>query len=111
MNRLRASITSPAVCCTDFRVKPDLLLDESRAVFSNGEVSVGASNAAAYFAGAVALMKAVEPKLETRHLLWFAQYGPNPRPVASARVDQPAAQAAAPRLVRMPPLWPENRVS
>jgi Subtilase family len=62
----------------DHRVKPDVLLDDSRAVFSSGEVSYGASNAAAYFAGAVALMKAAEPALKARHLLWLAHYGAKP---------------------------------
>jgi hypothetical protein len=60
----------------DYRVKPDVMLADSRAMFSNGEVTVGASNAAAYFAGVVALMKAAEPSLRMRHLLWFAHYGP-----------------------------------
>ncbi len=59
----------------DHRVKPDIVIDDSRAYFTNGEVTVGASNAAAFFAGAVAMMKAAEPGLRTRHLLWFAHYG------------------------------------
>jgi hypothetical protein len=95
--------TSPASSkgpTADFRVKPDILLDDSRAVFSNGEVSVGASNAAAYFAGVVALMKVAEPKLATRHLLWFAHYGPNPRPLPNAHRANPVVQAAVPNLLR-----------
>jgi hypothetical protein len=60
----------------DHRVKPDVVLEESRAFFSNGDVTSGASNAAAYFAGIVAVLKAAEPRLTTRHLLWFAHYGP-----------------------------------
>jgi hypothetical protein len=60
----------------DHRVKPDVTLPDSRAIFSNGEVSAGASNAAAYFAGVVAVLKAADPGLRTRHLLWFAHYGP-----------------------------------
>jgi hypothetical protein len=104
--------TSPASSkgpAADFRVKPDILLEDSRAVFSNGEVTAGASNAAAYLAGIVALMKAVEPRLETRHLLWFAHRGPNPRPVPSARVDHPAVQATPPRPMRTAGLLQENR--
>ena len=59
----------------DHRVKPDVILPDSRALFSNGEMTLGSSNSAAYFAGVVALMKAAEPRLRTRHLLWFAHYG------------------------------------
>ena len=59
----------------DHRVKPDIIIEDSRAYFTNGEVTFGASNAAAFFAGTVALMKAAEPGLRTRHLLWFAHYG------------------------------------
>jgi hypothetical protein len=59
----------------DHRVKPDVILPDSRALFSNGDMTLGASNSAAYFAGVVALLKAAEPKLRTRHLLWFAHYG------------------------------------
>ena len=66
----------------DRRVKPDVVIEDSRAYFTNGEVTAGASNAAAYFAGAVALMKAADPALRTRHLLWFAHYGKPSRPLA-----------------------------
>ncbi|HKB03219.1 MAG TPA: hypothetical protein VKD90_13415, partial [Gemmataceae bacterium] len=47
----------------DNRVKPDVVLRHSEALFTDGEVSSGASNAAAYFAGVVALLKAAEPRL------------------------------------------------
>ncbi|MBO0699373.1 MAG: S8 family serine peptidase, partial [Zavarzinella sp.] len=57
----------------DHRVKPDVVLRNSEALFSDGEVSAGASNAAAYFAGIVALLKAAEPRLQARHLLDLAQ--------------------------------------
>jgi hypothetical protein len=69
----------------DHRIKPDIVIDDSRAYFTNGEVTAGASNAAAFFASSVALMKAVEPGLRTRHLLWFAHYGRAIRPPSSAR--------------------------
>ena len=59
----------------DRRLKPDLLLQDSRAFFTDGEVSAGSSNAAAYFAGIVAVLKAAEPGLRTRHLLRLAQEG------------------------------------
>jgi hypothetical protein len=52
----------------DNRVKPDVLLDDSRAYFTDGEVTAGSSNAAAYVAGAVAVLKAAAPGLRMRHL-------------------------------------------
>ena len=73
--------TSPASSkgpAADYRVKPDILLEDSRTVFSNGEVTVGASNAAAYFAGIVALMKAAEPKLETSPSVVVCSSRPEP---------------------------------
>jgi hypothetical protein len=71
----------------DHRRKPDILLDNSRAAFTNGEMTYGASNAAAYFAGVVTLLKAAEPDLQTRHLLWFAHQDKATRVAA----DQPGA--------------------
>jgi hypothetical protein len=58
----------------DHRRKPDILLEDSRASFTNGDLTSGASNAAAYFAGVVTLLKAAEPGLRTRHLLWFGHH-------------------------------------
>jgi hypothetical protein len=40
----------------DRRVKPDVIVKDSRAYFSDGEVSAGSSNAAAYVAGVVAVL-------------------------------------------------------
>jgi hypothetical protein len=68
-----ADAASSAGPTADFRVKPDVILEDSRAFFSDGEVSVGSSNAAAYFAGIVAVLKAAEPGLRTRHLLRLAR--------------------------------------
>ncbi len=62
----------------DRRVKPDLVLEDSRAFFTDGQVSYGSSNAAAYFAGVVAVLKAAEPGLSTRHLLKLASHGAAP---------------------------------
>ena len=56
----------------DHRRKPDIILENSRVAFTNGDMTYGASNAAAYFAGVVTLLKAAEPGLRTRHLLSFA---------------------------------------
>jgi hypothetical protein len=65
---------------TDHRMKPDVILRGSEVLFSDGEGSAGASNAAAYFAGIAVLLKAAEPRLETRHLLDLAR----PLPPSSA---------------------------
>ena len=59
----------------DRRLKPDVLVEDSRAYFTDGSVSAGSSNAAAYVAGVVAVLKTVEPGLGPRHLLRFAQLG------------------------------------
>jgi hypothetical protein len=89
--------TSPSTSIgptADHRVKPDLVLADSRAFFTNGEVTAGASNAAAYFAGVVALLKASEPGLRTRHLLgWAHEQGQD---VASAS-DRPETNSTAVR--------------
>jgi len=57
----------------DHRVKPDVVLRHSEVLFTDGDLSGGASNAAALYAGIVALLKATEPRLETRHLLELAR--------------------------------------
>ena len=59
----------------DGRLKPNVILEDSRAFFTDGEVSVGSSNAAAYLAGIVAVLKVAEPGLRTRHLLLLARQG------------------------------------
>ena len=61
----RYSSTGPTA---DGRAKPDVVLEESTARFSNGEESVGSSNAAAYFAGVAAVLRAREPALSAAHL-------------------------------------------
>jgi hypothetical protein len=57
----------------DNRLKPDVIVPDSRAFFSDGEVTQGASNAAAYMASVVAVLKAAEPQLNIRHLLRLAR--------------------------------------
>jgi hypothetical protein len=76
----------------DHRLKPDVLLEDSRAFFSDGEVTAGSSNAAAYLAGVVAVLKAAEPGLQARHLLLLAQQEAGSRPAATPR---PAAARPA----------------
>src|SRR5207237_1287623 len=61
----RASAVGPTA---DGRVKPDVVLDVSAARFSNGEASDGSSNAAAYFAGVAAVLRATEPDLSANHV-------------------------------------------
>jgi len=74
----------------DRRVKPDVILDDSRTYFSDGQVSAGSSNAAAYVAGVVALLKAAQPTLRMRHLLLLAHQGPAaPQPKNQAGIPQP----------------------
>jgi hypothetical protein len=75
----------------DHRVKPDVILPDSRAFFTDGEVTAGSSNAAAYFAGVVAVLKAAEPGLRTRHLLRLAR--PDAARTASSVPAVPPATA------------------
>lgn len=79
----------------DRRVKPDVILADSRAFFTDGEVSAGSSNAAAYVAGVVTVLKAAAPTLRPSHLLRIAQQGP--------AVPYSALQGRAPRPANSPP--------
>ncbi|WZO98997.1 S8 family serine peptidase [Isosphaeraceae bacterium EP7] len=83
----------------DGRTKPDVLLEDSRAYFSDGEVSSGSSNAAAYVAGAVAILKAAAPDLGPGPLLRIARQGP-PLP-ASILADRPRAVNATSSVLRL----------
>jgi hypothetical protein len=85
----------------DHRVKPDVILPDSRALFTNGEMTLGTSNSAAYFAGVAALLKAAEPGLRTRHLLWFAHYG-KARQIALGRDGMPLPTSRSPGGERLP---------
>lgn len=67
--------TSSVGPTTDRRVKPDVIIDNPEAFFTDGTLTFGSSNAAADFAGIVAVLKAAEPRLSTRHLLQLAQRG------------------------------------
>jgi hypothetical protein len=84
-----ASPSSSMGPTVDGRTKPDVLLEDSRAYFSDGEVSAGSSNAAAYVAGAVALLKTAAPDLGPGPLLRIARQGP-PIP-ANILADRPRA--------------------
>jgi hypothetical protein len=63
-----ASPASSVGPTADGRVKPDVIVADSVARFSNGEETAGASNAAAYFAGVAAVMRAAEPGLGAGHV-------------------------------------------
>lgn len=64
--------TSSVGATTDHRRKPDIVLGDSRATFTNGLTMLGASNAAAYFAGIVLVLKSADERLASRHLLTWA---------------------------------------
>ncbi len=55
----------------DGREKPEFLMENSEASFSNGSVSAGTSNAAAMFAGILAVLKANRPGITKVDLLGF----------------------------------------
>jgi hypothetical protein len=57
----------------DGRAKPDVIVEDSRAYFTDGQVTYGSSNAAAYLAGVAVVLKAVEPALLPAHLLQLAR--------------------------------------
>src|SRR5262249_48234579 len=57
-------------------------------------------NAAAYFAGVVTLMKAAEPDLRTRHLLWFAYQDKATQVAGGNEGPKNDQKASAPRLAR-----------
>lgn len=55
----------------DGRMKPEILMEESMANFTNGESSGGTSNAAAYFAGVLAVLKAERADLTRSDIITF----------------------------------------
>ncbi len=69
----------------DSRVKPDVVIEDAQALFSNGDTLAGTSVAAAYFAGVVAVLKAAEPDLQTRHLLRLARQQSKQTQVSTSR--------------------------
>ncbi|MFO0815175.1 MAG: S8 family serine peptidase [Gemmatales bacterium] len=66
------TLASSTGATADHRRKPDVIIEDARATFSNGLTSTGASNAAAYFAGVVTILKAYEPRITTSDVLAFA---------------------------------------
>jgi Subtilase family len=68
-----ASPSSSVGPTLDGRGKPDVVVEDSRAYFTDGQVTFGSSNAAAYLAGVAAVLKAAEPALLPNHLLKLAR--------------------------------------
>jgi Subtilase family len=60
----------------DGRPKPDVIVEDSRAYFSDGQMTYGSSNAAAFLAGVAVVLKAAEPGLYGNHLLELARECP-----------------------------------
>ena len=62
------SASGPTV---DGRIKPEIILENSSASFSNGQSSNGTSNAAAYFTGIAAVLKSYSPNINREQLISF----------------------------------------
>ncbi len=56
----------------DGRIKPDFIIENSKVSFSNGNLTQGSSNAAAMFAGSIAVLKSHNEALSTTGLLDYA---------------------------------------
>lgn len=84
-----AGRTSAMGPTADGRIKPDVVLETSTALFSNGEETGGSSNAAAYIAGVVAILKADQPSLRTEHVLTMSRRGDKPYVAATTRPAPP----------------------
>lgn len=67
-----ATLESSIGPTADGRLKPDVLIPDSRAAFTNGDGSTGSSNAAAYFAAVAVTLKAAKPDLRGEHLIRYA---------------------------------------
>ena len=60
----------------DGRIKPDVIVEDSRAYFSDGQMTYGSSNAAAFLAATAVILKGAEPGLYGNHLLDIAKACP-----------------------------------
>ena len=93
----------------DGRPKPEVVLADSRAYFTDGQFSAGSSNAAAFFTGVVAVLKAAEPSLRREHLVQLAREGvllkddnrPNRSTAATPRTRIPTRVWKTPTLQRL----------
>ena len=84
-----ASSSGPTL---DGRTKPDAILEDSRADFTDGFVSAGSSNAAAFVAAAAIVLKATEPALKPADLIRLAKLGP----ILDDRTPKSAGKPARP---------------
>jgi hypothetical protein len=73
----------------DGRPKPDVIVEDSRAYFSDGQMTYGSSNAAAFLAGAAVVLKAAEPGLYGNHLLELARECPPQKQDPNTRPTNP----------------------
>jgi hypothetical protein len=109
------SASSAAGPTSDGRVKPDVVVPESVVRFTSGEETAGSSNAAACFAGAVAVMRAIEPGLTARHVReWVRVLDRDAPTFAAAPVGGPGVGAGppggvAPVATQAVPLTPNQR--
>jgi hypothetical protein len=71
----------------DGRVKPEVILENSIANFSNGQSSSGTSNAAAYFTGIVAILKSHAPDLNREKIINFPKKRPSALGAAIRKVS------------------------
>ena len=70
-----AGLSSSVGPTLDGRIKPDVVVLDSRVDFTDGQISTGSSNAAAELAGVVVVLKAAESALTARHLTTLARLG------------------------------------
>jgi hypothetical protein len=97
----RSSAVGPTA---DGRIKPDVVLGQAVARFSNGEEYVGSSNAAAYFAGVVAVLRSQERGLTTTQIReWVRRLDNGPRsPVAAIPPPPLPAAPSVPEPAKVP---------
>jgi len=86
----------------DGRTKPDVVLEDSTAQLTSGEETNGSSNAAAYFAGVVAVLKATQPGLRTRHLLALTGRGEQPYSQPPTARTEPSRRTSVPAPTPLP---------
>ena len=82
-------------------MKPDALLEDSRAYFTDGDLVAGSSCAAAYVAGSVVVLKAAFPSLRPADLLRIASTGPSVASKARTATLRPGQSSL--RLWQVPP--------
>jgi hypothetical protein len=73
----------------DGRPKPDVIVEDSRAYFTDGQMTYGSSNAAAFLAGVAVVLKATEPGLYGNHMLDIARECPAAKQDPNARPTTP----------------------